>query len=164
MMTAATNRATIERFYSAFAKLDAATMQACYAPNAKFQDEAFDLNGPAEIGGMWRMLCEATRAKGLAHWKLEHSQVQTTGTSGSAHWDAHYLFSATGRKVLNRIDATFEFNEAGLITQHRDRFDFWLWARQALGAPGLLLGWTPFLRSKVKATAAANLKRFLAKG
>jgi len=149
--------ATIERFYAAFARLDGATMQQCYAPAAQFEDEVFKLSGPREIGGMWRMLCEATQAKGHAHWKIELSQV----TDRSAHWDAHYLFSATDRHVLNQIDASFEFDSAGLITKHRDRFDFWAWSRQALGAPGLLLGWTPFLRRKVQAQAAANLKRFL---
>ena len=153
-------RATIERFYSAFARLDHATMQACYAEAAQFDDEVFSLRGAAQIGGMWRMLCETTKAKGLSHWKLEFSQV----TDHSAHWDAHYLFSATGRQVLNRIDAAFEFDANGLITRHRDRFDFWAWSRQALGAPGLLLGWTPMLRNKVCAQAAAGLKRFLAKG
>ena len=30
-----------------------------------------------------------------------------TDTTGRAHWDAHYRFSATGRLVLNRIDAAF---------------------------------------------------------
>jgi len=153
------SKATIEKFYAAFAKLDADTMQACYAPQAHFEDEVFTLDGPRQIGGMWRMLCEATRAKGLPHWKLELSQV----TDRSAHWDAHYLFSATGRKVLNRIDAAFEFDANGLIMKHRDRFDFWAWSRQALGAPGLLLGWTPFLRNKVRAQAANNLRRFLEK-
>jgi hypothetical protein len=153
------SKVTIEKLYAAFAKLDGETMQSCYATNAHFEDEAFTLDGAREIGGMWRMLCEATKAKGLAHWKLEVSQV----TDRSAHWDAHYLFSATGRKVLNHIDATFEFDAQGLIVRHRDRFDFWAWSRQALGTPGLLLGWTPFLRNKVRAQAAANLKRFLAK-
>ena len=57
------SKITIERFYAAFAKLDANTMQACYAPNATFDDEAFSLNGAQEIGGMWRMLCEATKSK-----------------------------------------------------------------------------------------------------
>ncbi len=162
------SKATIERFYAAFAKLDSATMQACYAANAHFADEAFDLNGPREIGGMWRMLCEATRVKGLAHWRLDVSGVQATpgaagqGGSGAAHWEAHYLFSATGRLVHNRIDANFKFNELGMITEHRDRFDFWQWSRQALGAPGLLLGWSPFLRNKVRTQAAKNLQRFLA--
>jgi len=80
-----------------------------------FRDEAFSLSGPAQIGGMWRMLCEATQAKGMAHWKLEHSQVQSDGRTGSAHWEAHYLFSATGRLVHNRIDASFRFDERGLI-------------------------------------------------
>ena len=64
--------------------------------------------------------------------------------------------------VLNRIDARFVFDEKGLIVRHRDTFDFWAWSRQALGMPGLLLGWTPMLQHKVRAQAAANLARFLA--
>ena len=36
--------------------------------------------------------------------------------------------------------------------------------RQALGAPGLLLGWSPSLKRKVRSTAAGNLKKFLAQG
>lgn len=153
------SRATIERFYAAFARLDADAMQACYAGDAVFDDEAFSLQGAQQIGGMWRMLCTATKTKGLAHWKLEVSDI----TERSAHWDAHYVFSATGRKVLNRIDAEFEFGAHGLITRHRDRFDFWRWSRQALGVPGLVLGWTPFFRKQVRQQAAANLKRFLDK-
>ena len=155
------SRATIERFYAAFAQLDADTMQACYADNARFDDEAFSLTGRQEIGAMWRMLCTATKSKpeSRAAWKLDVSQV----SERSAHWEAHYLFSATGRQVHNKIDAEFEFDRAGLIVRHRDRFDFWTWSRQALGLPGLLLGWTPMLRHKVRSQAAANLKRFVHK-
>ena len=153
------SQTTIERLYTAFERLDGAAMQACYAASAHFDDEVFSLSGQQQIGGMWRMLCETTRAKGLAHWKLQLSAV----TERSAHWEAHYLFSATGRRVHNKIDAEFEFDKQGLITRQRDRFDFWAWSRQALGTPGLLLGWSPFLRRKVRAQAAANLQRFLAK-
>ena len=154
------SRATIERFYAAFARLDGEAMQACYAPDAQFDDEAFSLRGAPQIGGMWRMLTSATKSKpaSLAHWRIDVSQV----TDHSAHWEAHYLFSATGRTVINRIDASFEFDAQGLITRHRDRFDFWRWSRQALGAPGWLLGWSPMLKQKVRATAAGNLQRFLA--
>ncbi len=153
-------RVAVERLYAAFARLDGEAMQACYAPDATFDDEVFSLKGPVQIGGMWCMLCNATKAKGMAHWKL----VVSESTAHSAHWEAHYLFSATGRRVHNKIDAAFTFDGDGLITTHRDRFDFWTWSRQALGTPGLLLGWTPFLRNKVRATAAGNLQRFLAKG
>ena len=152
------SRATIERLYAAFAQLDARAMQACYAPRARFDDEAFSLQGADQIGGMWRMLCQTTRAKGLAHWRLQVSDI----SDHSAHWQAHYLFSATGRLVHNTVDATFEFDPEGLITRHRDRFDFWAWSRQALGTTGLLLGWTPWLRAKVRAQAAANLRHFVA--
>ena len=89
--------------------------------------------------------------------------VQADERSGSAHWDAHYRFSATGRIVDNSIDARFTFTPDGLIATHRDSFPFWTWSRQALGAPGLLLGWTPALRKKVRATAAANLATYLAR-
>ena len=58
------------RLYEAFAKLDADTMAACYAPDARFDDEAFSLRGAREVGGMWKMLCAATQAKGADVWKL----------------------------------------------------------------------------------------------
>ena len=136
-------------------------MQACYAANASFEDEVFKLEGAREIGAMWRLLCEAVQAKpeARAHWKLTTTDI----TDRSAHWEASYIFSATGRPVVNRIDAEFTFDKRGLILTHRDRFDFWNWSRQALGATGWLLGWTPMLRKKVRAQAKANLRRFLEK-
>ena len=60
------------------------------------------------------------------------------------------------------IDAAFTF-EDGLIRTHVDRFDFWSWSRQALGVPGLLLGWTPFLRAKVAAEAQKGLDAYIAR-
>jgi hypothetical protein len=153
------SKQTIEKFYAAFAKLDAATMQSLYAPQARFDDEAFSLKGPVQIGAMWKMLCEATRAKGMAHWKLTTKHL----TDHSIDWDAHYLFSATGRLVHNKIHAEFDFDNNGLIVLHVDSFNFWRWSRQALGAPGLLLGWTPLLRQKVRKQAAKNLARYLDK-
>ena len=159
------NAQTLQRFYTAFAQLDHATMAACYAPDATFDDEAFSLKGRDQIGGMWRMLCTATKKPGAAeHWKLDFSGIEADDRQGKAHWEAHYLFSATGRKVHNIIDGTFTFTPDGLIATHRDRFSFWRWARQALGAPGLLLGWSPSLKRKVRSTAAGNLKKFLAQG
>jgi SnoaL-like domain len=157
------NQHTLERFYAAFSQLDADTMAACYAADAQFEDAVFQLNGQREIGGMWRMLCAATRNTGRDAWRLDASGIQADATAGRAHWEAHYRFSATGRLVHNRIEGRFSFNTDGLITRHVDRFDFWAWSRQALGTPGLLLGWTPFLQAKVQRQAAAKLQTFLAK-
>jgi limonene-1,2-epoxide hydrolase len=156
------NQTTLENFYTAFARLDADTMAACYALDAVFDDEVFSLRGHEQVTGMWRMLCGATRAKGADVWKLKFSGVQADASGGKAHWEADYRFSATGRMVHNVIDGVFEFNDQRRITRHRDSFDFYSWSRQALGTRGLLLSWTPLLRNKVKATAAANLQKFLA--
>jgi ketosteroid isomerase-like protein len=142
-------------FYGAFARRDGAAMERCYTDDAHFEDAVFTLDGARRVGGMWRMLCE--RGKDL---RVEHSAVDADDTTGRAHWDAWYTFSATGRKVLNRIDASFRFRD-GKIAWHRDAFPFSRWARQALGPAGLLLGWTPLVRNKVRRTAAANLDAYL---
>ena len=150
---------TIKTLYTAFARLDGEAMQKCYAKDASFQDEVFTLEGREQVGGMWRMLCGATKDKGRDVWRLETSNI----TQNSAHWEAHYRFSATGRMVHNIVDASFEFTPDGLIRRHRDRFDFYRWSRQALGLPGLLLGWTPMLRGGIQRKAAQNLAAYLAK-
>ena len=157
------NEQTIDTFYNAFARLEPDAMAPCYADDVAFDDEVFSLRGKREVMGMWRMLCEAVKAKGREDWKLDFSDVKAEGDSGQAHWDAHYRFSATGRLVDNSVDSRFSFTPEGLIATQQDSFAFWTWSRQALGAPGLLLGWTPMLRNKVRATAAANLATYLAR-
>jgi hypothetical protein len=131
-------------------------MGACYAPDAGFSDPVFqDLRGD-EVRAMWRMLCE--RGKDL---QISHSAVEADDASGTARWEADYTFSETGRKVHNEIAASFKFAD-GLIADHVDRFDLWRWSRQALGPTGLLLGWSPVVRNKVRAQARANLEAFMA--
>lgn len=150
------NEALIRRFYEAFARRDADAMVACYAPDVHFTDPAFgDLHGP-RAGAMWKMLCG--RAPEL---KVEASNFSADDRAGAAHWEAWYPFSATKRRVHNVIDARFEFRD-GLIVRHVDSFDFWRWSRQALGAPGLLLGWSGMLQNKVRGQAVKGLDAFMA--
>lgn len=148
------NADLLDRFYDAFALRDAAAMRACYHPDVHFRDEVFDLHGP-RAGAMWTMLCEAGD-----DLRVVHAVTTADAASGSAHWEARYLFSATGRPVHNVIEASFTF-EDGRIRTHMDRFDFWRWSRQALGLPGLLLGWTPALRARVRTEAARRLDRYV---
>ena len=88
-----------------------------------------------------------------------HDGRRVSSTSGTARWKAHYTFSQTGRPVVNDVRARFRF-EDGLIADHHDDFNFHRWSRQALGPVGLLLGWTPLVRSKVRRMAAGRLAQF----
>jgi ketosteroid isomerase-like protein len=145
------NAELILRFYTAFQQRDAETMVACYAPDVRFSDPVFpDLVGD-RAKGMWRMLC--ARGKDL---KIEFRDVSADETSGRAHWEAWYTFSASGRPVHNVIDAEFRFGD-GLIVEHRDRFDLYRWSRQALGATGILLGWAPIVQGKIRRQASRAL-------
>ncbi|MGC1853148.1 MAG: nuclear transport factor 2 family protein [Solirubrobacterales bacterium] len=148
------NRETIERFYEAFGQCNGAAMTACYAPEAHFRDPAFgDLHG-ADIGAMWRML--TSRATDL---KIELHEHDADQTSGSAHWIARYSFGATGRHVVNDIQARFRFAD-GLIVDHVDDFDFRRWAKQALGPSGHLVALLPPLRAKARGKALDQLEAF----
>lgn len=148
--------AILSKFYTAFQSKDYETMAALYHPEAKFKDPAFELDSGKAIGAMWKMLI--TSGKDL---QISFSELNGTEDSGSAHWEAWYTFSRTGRKVHNRIEARFEFKD-GLIYRHTDHFNFWRWSRQALGLTGWLLGWTSFLKNKVHGTAMSSLRKFMA--
>jgi ketosteroid isomerase-like protein len=148
------NEQLIQRFYESFARRDAEAMAACYHRDVEFSDPVFpDLKGD-EARDMWRML--AGRAVDL---EVRFEVRGADDRKGAAHWDADYTFSKTGRKVSNRIDAEFEF-EDGLIRKHRDHFDLWRWSRMALGTPGLVLGWSPVIGNAVRKEAAKGLAAF----
>ncbi|HEY0782328.1 MAG TPA: nuclear transport factor 2 family protein [Thermoanaerobaculia bacterium] len=151
------NAALIERFYRAFGARDADGVVACYHPDVQFSDPVFpDLRGD-RARAMWRLLI--LRGKDL---RVEARDFVADDATGSAHWDAWYTFSATGRPVHNSIDARFTFRD-GLIHTHRDTFDLWRWAAQALGAKGSLLGWSGFVQGAIRKQAARALDDFVAK-
>lgn len=153
----ASNVALVERFYAAFDRRDHRTMAASYAPAARFSDPVFqDLAGP-RIGTMWRMLCE--RATDL---RVECGPVRVDGDMTRVEWQAWYTYSATGRRVHNRIAASFSLGQ-GLIHRHDDVFDLYRWARQALGIKGLVLGWTPPVQRAIRRQASRSLDAFAAR-
>lgn len=151
-----TQSETIESFYRAFAQRDYAGMAACYHPSIHFADPVFpDLRG-SEARAMWHMLCEQG-----ADLEVSFADVAAEGNQGTAQWSADYTFSPTGRRVHNNVDAVFEFAD-GKIIRHIDSFDLWKWTRMALGATGIVTGWTGFTQSRVRATAGKSLRRFMA--
>jgi limonene-1,2-epoxide hydrolase len=153
-----TNQEIISSFYSAFAAHNAEQMVSFYSDDVVFEDPAFgELHGE-RAKGMWRMLL--SRAKG--NLEVNFSEVKAEGETGSAHWVAQYAYGPSKRPVVNEIVAQFEFKD-GKIVKHVDRFDLWKWSRMALGLPGVLLGWSSFIRSKVNKQANKSLDQFMAK-
>jgi len=142
----------IQNFYASFQRRDAAGMIACYHPGVVFFDPVFMRLEGAWAAAMWQMLCG--RAKDL---EISFSNVRADDQIGAAHWEAIYTFSKTGRKVHNRVDASFEFIDHRII-RHTDVFDLWKWAAMALGPTGLLLGWTPVVQSAIRKDARRSLE------
>jgi len=127
----------------------------CYHSNIEFHDPAFGPLKGEEAKNMWKML--VSRAKDL---EINFYDVKSDGESGSATWEAKYTFSKTNRKVHNIIQARFEFKE-GKIIKHQDHFNFWKWCGMALGPTGWMLGWSSFLKSKVRKQSRQLLRKFM---
>lgn len=150
------NADRITQLYTAFQNLDSNAMTECYHADATFSDPVFgQLNGD-QVTAMWHML--VGRANDL---KITFRDVQADDTIGSAHWEAFYTFGKKNQ-VHNIIDSQFRFQD-GLIIEHHDTFNFHRWATQALGLPGRLLGWTPFIKSKVRQEVLSQLSAYMSK-
>lgn len=145
----------IDKFYAAFSDGNADKMISCYHKDAEFNDPAFGDLDYDQVCAMWRMLLE--RSDDL---KISYKNAWSENDFGGVDWEAKYTFSKTGRLVHNVIDAKFQFKE-GLIIGHRDYFDFHRWSSMALGTPGKLLGWTEYLRKKVKNQCSDLLDKYM---
>lgn len=148
----------ISQFYEAFKAEDIDKMRSLYHEKVVFNDPAFkDLNYQ-EVTGMWAMLLERSNGE----LEIEFHSVMADEKMAQCTWEAKYNFSQTRRPVHNIIHATMELKD-GKIIKHTDDFDFWRWSSMALGLPGRLLGWTPYLKTRVQKMARKSLDHYLAK-
>ena len=151
------NQQIIERFYTAFQQLDFKTMNDCYREDIIFSDPVFGLLNANKVKAMWEMLC-----KNAKDFSLTFSNIQAVDEEYyTCNWVASYTFSKTGRKVVNKIKAFMRIKD-GKIIEHSDGFRLSTWISQAFGVKGVMLGWTGFMKRKVKSTARKNLEKFMA--
>jgi len=93
-------RRLVGDFYAAFARRDHAAMAAMYAPGARFSDPVFGSLQGAEVGAMWRMLCEAP-----TDLRIDAHDITARGDRAAATWEAWYTLTETGRRVHNVVEA-----------------------------------------------------------
>jgi len=130
----------LEQLYGSLNRRDPEPMAACYHPAATFRDIAFDLRGKDQICAMWRMICSGDIS---ATFEI----VRANDNEGLVKLVDEYTFKETGRRVRNRIESRFRFQD-GLIIQHVDSCDARAWASAALGGiPGFLAGRLRWLRA-----------------
>lgn len=150
-----TNQDLINHFYTSFANRDYKGMIDCYHSDIQFEDPAFGKLQGNDAKAMWQMLLTSNNNE----IKITYSNVVANEKTGSAYWEAEYIFSQTGRKVLNKVNAQFEFTD-GKISKHVDSFDMYAWSKQALGIIGFLFGWTSFMKSKFQKVTHKMLANF----
>lgn len=150
----------IEQFYDSFKSGDAAAMIACYADEVIFTDPAFGQLKGDRAKAMWTFLL--SRSESQVQIEYENVSIDQEKQSGSAQWTARYAYGSKKRPVVNHVQASFEFQDQKII-KHTDDFNLWTWSKQALGLPGLLLGWSPYMKNKIQSSTHYQLNKFMAK-
>jgi len=148
---------TINEFYTAFQQGDAERMTSLYHEMIIFTDPVFGELTSKQAGNMWRML--VTLSKGNLKLTFSDIREEDDGTV-TAQWQAVYPFGPDRRMVTNKVQAHFTFREEKIIL-HVDDFSFYRWASMALGTPGMLLGWTPWLKNKVRKKSLKALQKYI---
>lgn len=151
------NKKLITQFYYAFANGNVKSMQDCYADSVIFKDPVFGALKGDRAKKMWEMLL--TRNKDI---DIYVSDIYVGEDTGSAKWKAIYLFGKRKRKVVNNVTASFEIKDAKIV-KHLDDFNFYKWAKQAMGVKGFLFGWTAFFQKKVQKQVNLLLDDYIAK-
>lgn len=153
------NEQLIHRFYESFQKRDYKGMQECYHEEAVFNDEAFSNLNSKEVKAMWEMFC----SNPANEMEVAYSNIVAKGDTVSANWNARYLFTLTGRRVHNHIEASFTFKDSKILT-HTDRFNFPKWAQMVFGLKGLLIAYVSPVRNTFKKKVRATLDKFMVGG
>lgn len=149
------NQTIVSAFYDAFSKLDHKGMTELYNDDPVFNDPAFGVLQGDEVRAMWKMLCMNAK-----DFTLTYKDVECDGEYCTCKWTANYTFSKTGRKVVNNVKAHMRMQD-GKISEHTDEFDIYRWSRQAFGIPGVLLGWSGYMKNKIRAQAKGKLYGFM---
>ena len=135
----------LSTFYKALAEGNLETLTTCYSKKNQFSDPAFgDLQGP-QIMDIWTFLL----SKGGENLQVETEVIYEESLSAAGQWGAKYPFGSKKRPVTNGITATFVIEDRKIVTHH-DVFDLWKWSSQALGLPGMLMGWSPWFATKLR--------------
>ncbi|MFT3711692.1 MAG: nuclear transport factor 2 family protein [Archangium sp.] len=118
----AKTRAAAEGFFKAFGSHDLKTLDASYAPNAKFHDDMFTLTKKDSVMKMW------TSAPPFK--KFDAEIIDVKGNEVHARWTCDY--EMFGNKVHNVIDSKLTFDDQGRITSQQEHWDTQKWMSQAL--------------------------------
>ena len=111
-----TNKELINKFYSAFQKLDYKGMNNCYSDDIVFFDPVFGLLKGDEVRFMWEMLCKSAKDFSLTYGNI----VELDEEYCTCDWVATYTFSKTGRKVVNKVKANMRFADGKIANTVMD--------------------------------------------
>lgn len=150
------NEELLEKFYTSFAQKNHKGMIECYHEKIKFKDPVFGILIKSKACEMWKMLL----SKKDNSFSISYSDIETSNNTGQINWVAEYNYGPQNRKVINKVSSKFTFSE-GKIIEHIDYFNLWRWTRQAIGVKGYLLGWSIFMKHRIRLKANIALNKYM---
>ncbi|MEX6723926.1 nuclear transport factor 2 family protein [Parapedomonas caeni] len=111
--------ATLARAFEALQPATLEALLAFYAEDARFKDPFNEVEGRAAIGAIFRHMFAALEAPRF----VVHEQV-AAGAQAFLAWEMHYRLRRLVRApMVIRGASHLRFDDAGLVTEHRDYWD-----------------------------------------
>ncbi len=144
------NETTIHLFFQSLEKRDYKTLQACYGKNAVYNNPVMGLLDTETTNAMWQLVCTC-----IPDLKTSYTDIQELDEEyATCLWEENY--SDNKNLIYKKNKAYFRF-ENGLIIEHTDGFNFYVWCRQTYGITGWLFGWTNFMQKRIQKKARKGL-------
>ncbi|WP_051418467.1 nuclear transport factor 2 family protein [Mesoplasma seiffertii] len=143
----------LDSFYTAFKNGDSEKMNSLYSKKVTFNDAIFENLNYKQVTNMWTSLL-ATKEQSQFVVDFE---IKNLNEEIFVVWTATYLFGPKRRKVVNVVESRMTIQDEKIIV-HTDSFDFYNWAKQAIGGPAIIFGKQKWFQKKVAAKAMNKLK------
>ena len=140
----------VEGFYEALNKGDYQFVNSLYHSNASYKDELFELKG-VEIHALWYSAVQPD-----LNLSVELKSIKEVDGRVITEWVMNYTLDIINRRISLNEKGTFIF-KGDKIIEHIDEYDFWSWCTQAFGIIGKSLGWSNWLRKRVRNQARKSV-------
>jgi len=144
------NTEKVKEFYEALSRNDYEALIRLYHPDATYTDELFSFKGK-EIHALWYA---ATRP--AMKLEVECLAIEEVNDRVQTKWKMGYTLDVINSRIELEEIGIFVF-EGEKIMEHSDEYNFREWCTQAFGIIGTLLGWSSWLRNRVRKQARKSV-------
>jgi len=149
------NTEIVEKFYTAFSKLDHSGMEGCLSENIVYHDPMYGVLDGEPVFALWRMRCTY-----LHDLSIKFSNIEALdGEYAICDWEISFFHRSAGHVTMPGKAYMRIIN--GKIAEHSEGYRISKWLSTTYGWKGKLFGWTGYMKRREQNYYKDMLNRFM---